>query len=410
MNYPHAYKKILVYFAVMWLVVGAFVLGIFASKNQWIQSLFKTPLTSAQSEISEGKDLSSFWRVWEIMQNQYPFREKEPDTKTKIYGAITGLVNSYSDPYTVFFPPKEARLFNEAVKGSFGGVGMEVGIKNNLITIIAPLKNSPAEKAGLQSGDIIIEINNQKTDGMDLDTAISLIRGERGTNVTLKIARAGEADFLTFSIIRETIALPVIETKIVDNVFVINFFSFTENSAGAFKKALDEFNQSQKQNLIIDLRNNPGGYLDVAIDIASFFLPEGVTVVQELTTDQSQAVAQKSYGYNVVQNKKIIILINEGSASASEILAGALAEHGYATTIGRQTFGKGSVQQLISLPDRSALKITVAKWLTPKGVSISEKGITPMILVEEKPVQDPKTNTWSDPILERALQEFKKMR
>lgn len=404
------YKKIGYGFALFWLLIGVFFLGIFSTRFQFIQTMVSPKPIFAETTIQEGKDLGLFWRVWEIMETQYPFKEKNPDTKNKIYGAISGLVHSYNDPYTVFFPPKEARLFSDSVRGSFGGVGMEIGLRNGLITIIAPLKNSPADQAGILAGDVIVKINNQSTDTMDIDTAISLIRGERGTSVTLELARTGERDFITKTITRDTIRIPTLETKEYGDVFAISLFSFTENSASLFKQALDTFLLSGKEKLLIDLRNNPGGYLDSAVDIASFFLPQDKVIVQEFSGNQSDTIVQKSYGYHLVQNKKIIILINEGSASASEILAGALAEHGYATTVGRQTFGKGSVQQVINLPDKSALKITVAKWLTPKGVSISEKGITPMIAVEEKAVFDQKTNTWSDPILERALQEFKKMK
>jgi carboxyl-terminal processing protease len=402
------YQKLIRGIVLFWLFAGVFVLGTFTGTQERVGSLFKTQKISAQTNISEGKDLTSFWRVWEIMQSQYPFNEKEPETKEKIYGAISGLVNSYNDPYTVFFPPKEAKLFSESVKGSFGGVGMEVGVRNNFITVIAPLKNSPAEKSGILAGDIIVEIDKIKTDAMDLDTAISLIRGQKGTAVELVIARKGENEFITTSVIRETISIPTIETKIQDDVFIINLFSFTENSAFLFKQALEQFNTSGKKSLIIDLRNNPGGYLDSALDIASFFLPEGKILVRENVGDNLPEIVHFSTGYGLVENKKIIVLINEGSASASEILAGALSEYGIATTVGQQTFGKGSVQQLINLPDKSSLKITVAKWLTPKGVSISEKGITPMILVEEKPVLDTKTSQWSDPLLTRAILEAKK--
>lgn len=402
------YLTILKSVLVFWAFIAVFALGTFTGTRDSVKSFLTPKTTSAQTNISEGKDMTQFWRVWEIMRNQYPFLEKEPTDKEKIYGAIAGMVDAYEDPYTVFFPPKEAKLFNDSVKGSFGGVGMEVGVKNNFITVISPLKDSPAERAGILSGDIILEINETKTDTMDIDTAISLIRGEKGTSVVFKIARKNSSEPVILSVIRETISIPVIDTEIQEGVFIINFYSFTENSAELFRDALDLFAKSEAQSLIIDLRNNPGGYLDAAIDIASFFLPEGTVIVRENTGENTTETIHASLGYDSVSAKKIIVLINEGSASASEILAGALAENKIATTIGKTSFGKGSVQQLITLPDKSSLKITVAKWFTPKGVSISEKGIIPMIEVTEKPVLNEKTDQWSDPILKRALQEAKK--
>lgn len=358
---------------------------------------------------AEGKDLSGFWYVWNLMREKYPFLEKEPSDTDKIYGAISGMVNSYKDPYTVFFPPQQAKLFNEQVKGSFGGVGMEVGLKNNFITVVAPLKGSPAEKAGLQAGDIIAEINDKKTDDMDIDTAISLIRGQVGTEVTLGIARKGAGELMYKKIVRETVSLPIIDTREEGDVFIISLYSFSENSAQLFTQALESFVASGKSKMIIDLRNNPGGYLDAAIDIASYFLPNGTTVVRESSGTAASEIVHTSKGYTLLNQKpQMVILINGGSASASEILAGALSEHTVATLIGTQSFGKGSVQQVIDLADGSALKITVAKWFTPNGVSISEKGIVPKNIVEHEPVLNKKTGKYSDPQLEAAIRHFTK--
>lgn len=388
------------------LVFLVFSLGVFAGTKPGIAKVVgATAPLSTDSITAQNKDLSEFWYVWNLMQQKYPFKEKVPTDEAKIYGAISGLVSSYKDPYTVFFPPQEAKLFGDQVKGSFGGVGMEVGIKKGFITVVAPMKGSPAEKAGIKSGDIIAEINGKKTDTMDIDTAISLIRGEVGTTVALSIARTGTPEFIHVTITRDIVKVPIIETKEQGDVFIISFYSFSEDSAELFTQALEKFVASGKSKLVIDLRNNPGGYLDAAVDIASYFLPRGATVVKENSGTASSEVLHESKGYSLLnQNPKIVMLINGGSASASEILAGALSEAGVATLVGTTSFGKGSVQQVIALDGGSAVKITVAKWFTPKGVSISEKGIIPAVTVEDKPILNKKTQKYSDPQLEKAIE------
>ena len=388
------------------LVFLVFILGVFAGTKPSIAKIVGANGTISTEPITaQNKDLSEFWYVWNLMQEKYPFKEKTPDDQAKIYGAISGMVNAYKDPYTVFFPPQEAKLFGDQVKGSFGGVGMEVGIKKGFITVVAPMKGSPAEQAGIKAGDIIAEINGKKTDSLDIDSAISLIRGEVGTTVDLSVARTGSPEFLHFKITRDIVKVPIIETKEQGDVFIINFYSFSEDSADLFTQALEKFVASGKTKLVIDLRNNPGGYLDAAVDIASYFLPRGATVVKENAGTKASEVIHESKGYGLLTNNpKIIVLINGGSASASEILAGALSESNVATLVGTTSFGKGSVQQVIDLDGGSAIKITVAKWFTPNGVSISEKGITPAVTVEDKPILNKKTQKYSDPQLTKAIE------
>jgi carboxyl-terminal processing protease len=346
------------------------------------------------------KDLAQFWGVWKLLNEKYPFKENIPTDTERIHGAIAGMVASFKDPYTSFFPPREAKMFEEDVRGEFGGIGAEVGIRNNFITIVSPLKDSPAEKSGIEPGDVIVKINEESTEKMSVDQAVSLIRGSVGTSVVLTIARTGEKDFITKTIIRDLINLPVIKTEQKNGAFIINFYTFTENSAELFEQALGEFKQSRSNKLIIDMRNNPGGYLNAAIDIGSFFIPQGKIILRENQGAGKPELVYRSHGTDIQlpKNTKIIVLVNQGSASASEILAGALAEHGIAKIVGTQTFGKGSVQELIPLSDGSSVKITVAQWLTPNGISISEKGVTPEFIVTTDPTDD------SDPILEKALQ------
>jgi carboxyl-terminal processing protease len=383
-----------------------FIAGAYAGTKPALAKLI-APATQpqiTQSVTAQGQDLSQFWYIWNLMQQKYPFTDKAPADADKVYGAIKGLVSSYKDPYTVFFPPQESKLFGDQIKGSFGGVGMEVGVKNGAITVIAPMKGSPAEKAGIKSGDIITAIGTKKTDLLDIDTVISMIRGDIGTTVDLSVIRKGSADLLHFSIVRSTVAIPVIDTSEKGDVFIINFYSFSEDSATLFQQALQKFNATGKHKLVIDLRNNPGGYLDAAVDIASYFLPAGTTVVRENSGAGKNEQTDVSKGFSLLSTKpQIAVLINGGSASASEILSGALSENNAATLVGTTSFGKGSVQQVIDLDDGSSIKITVAKWYTPKGVSISEKGITPAVVVEDNAVLNKKTGKYSDPQLDAAI-------
>lgn len=398
------YQKLVKSLGFLSIGVLVFVVGAFAGSHESVAAkLFPTSVT-ASDETAPAADLAEFWKIWHLMEDRYPFAKDGPSNQERIYGAIQGMVGSYGDPYTVFFPPKEAKLFNEEVKGSFGGVGMEVGNRDGFITVIAPLKDSHAEKAGIKAGDIITEVDGKSTDDMDVDSAISLIRGDVGTSVTLKVLRVGEAEELSFTIVRAIVHLPVIDTKTVGNVFVISLYSFSADSTVKFKEALEAFNKSGKTRLVIDLRGNPGGYLDAAVDIASYFLPAGKTIVRESSGVENPEIVHQSKGFAEFSKKvKIVVLVDKGSASASEILAGALSEHGVAKLVGTTTYGKGSVQELIDLKGGSSVKITVAKWLTPKGVSISEKGIVPEIVVKEGPTKDAKTGVTKDPQLDAAI-------
>ena len=334
-------------------------------------------------------DLGEFWRVWNLLEEKFVTSSptSTPDQTTKLRGAIAGMVDSYGDPYTVYMPPEDASYFAEDISGNFSGVGMEVGLRDGLITIIAPLPDSPALGAGIQTGDIITKIDDTSTDRMNVDEAVRLIRGEAGTEVTLMIYREGEVELLEKKIIRQVINIPTLDTETKDNAFVIKLYSFNGISESKMREAIAQFEQSGKNNLILDLRGNPGGFLESAVTIAGYFLPAGKVVVREnfgegKEEDVYRTQGQKIFGLNP---DNFVVLIDGGSASASEILAGALSEHGVATTIGDTTFGKGSVQELVNLPDKSALKVTIARWLTPEGVSFSEGGLEPNVYIPRTP-------------------------
>ena len=340
-------------------------------------------LSNKDSDITSSADFEPFWKVWNAI-NEKSIYTKKVTAQDKVWGATEGLASSLGDPYTVFFKPEQNKLFSDSIKGSFGGIGAEIGMKDQILTVIAPLKDSPAERAGIKSGDKIVKIDKVDTGDLTVDAALNLIRGVEGTSVVLTIYRAGEKTTREISIQRDTIQIPTIKTKELDNgVFVIEFYSFSKNSSGLFRDALQKFFDSKKDKLVIDLRGNPGGYLDEAVQISSWFLDQGLVIVKEDFGGREKENTYRSRGPQLFTDKlKLVVLVDGGSASASEILAGALQDHHVGTLVGDQTFGKGSVQEVVPITDDTSLKVTVAKWLTPNGISISEKGLTPDVVVK----------------------------
>ncbi len=329
-------------------------------------------------------DLEPFWAVWRLIDERYA--TSSPGSDERIWGAIDGLVETLDDPYSVFLPPAERELFEGDIRGNFGGVGMEVGMRDGALVVIAPLPDTPAKRAGVRSGDRIIKIDDRLTEGLSVTEAVELIRGEVGTSVILSLERVKAKNPVIVKITRQTIKVPTLETELIDEdkkVFLIRLFNFSADSPRAFREALREFIKTKTDKLIIDLRGNPGGYLESAVEIASWFLPLGEPIVYEDHANDDDNKTYRSRGYNVFTKElKLVILVDGGSASASEILAGALSEYGRAKLVGEKTFGKGSVQELIPLPGDGALKLTVARWLTPKGHDISSEGLMPELVVK----------------------------
>ncbi len=349
-------------------------------------------------------DFNQFWRAWNLINQKYvPVKGKDVSAQEKIWGAISGLANSLGDPYSYFLPPKEKKLFEQDVSGSFGGVGMQIGLKDNIATVIAPMKGSPSERAGIKSGDKIIAVDDVLTTEMTIDTILFKIRGEVGTKVKIKLLHLDAKEPYEVTIVREEIKTPTIETSQKDGVFIIKLFTFTQTSPDLFKDALKEFAKSGSTKLIIDLRGNPGGYLDASVEIASWFLPAGKTVVEEKGRGEHQIYRSAGY-YSFSKDYKIVVLVDGGSASASEILAGALSQQGAATIIGSKTFGKGSVQELIPITDETSLKLTIARWIMPNGKSLNDGGLTPDIVVEMKKED---LEAKRDPQLDRAIKFMK---
>lgn len=352
---------------------------------------------------SRNADLDDFWKAWNALEANYVVTHASstlPTVKERLLGAIGGLADSYGDPYTVFFPPEEAKAFAESISGSFAGVGMEIDIKDGVLTVVAPLKGTPAYAAGIKAGDQIATIDGKSTEGVSVDKAVTEIRGPAGTTVSFVIIRDGK--LLDIKVVRDTIQIPETDDGLdeASGVYHIALYEFTSNSGELFRQAFERFKASGSRKLVIDLRGNPGGYLEAAVDIVSHFLPKGMTVVTEDFGGKEANQEHTSIGYNdIPKGTKVAVLIDGGSASASEIFAGALQDSDVATIIGTKSFGKGSVQTLLDLADGS-LKITVARWITPDGHWIMGNGVTPDIIV---PFTQADAAAKRDPQMARAI-------
>ena len=391
-----------------WTVTALIVLGIsfgtgFSYGRNTVANVKKIDTLENKETGKPAKvNFEPFWKAWNILNEKYASYATSTSDQDKVWGAIGGLAASLKDPYTVFFPPEDNKIFTSEISGNFEGVGMEIGIKNEIITVIAPLKNTPAANAGILSGDKILKIDELTTFNMKVEEAIQHIRGPKGTPVKFSILREGKKDPIEIKVTRDTIAIPTIDTEFKhmilsqkdatpegleqNGIFTIRLYSFSQTSPDLFRDALRKFVESGSNKLILDLRGNPGGYLESAVDMASWFLPAGKVVVSEDFGKNAPPIFYRSHREAVFNNNlKFIILVNSGSASASEILAGALQEYGIAKLVGTTTFGKGVVQELVNITPETSLKVTVARWLTPKGKSISQKGITPDIEVKMTP-------------------------
>jgi carboxyl-terminal processing protease len=357
----------------------AFFVGMRYGEYRVRPSDYVTGVYNINASTSDPVNFEPFWKAWNLINQKYAESGTSTPTQDKVWGAIEGLANSLGDPYSVFLPPAETEIFEEMISGSFSGVGMEIGERDDILTVIAPLKGTPAERAGIRAGDLILKIDDTPTTDLSVDEAVGKIRGEQGTTVTLTIYRDGEDEPRVLPVVRDKIIVPTLATELrSDKIFVISLYNFDANAVAAFSEAMDEFDRSGSSKLILDLRGNPGGFLDAAVAIASFFLPEGDVVVREAYEGGADERIHRSRDYRFISRPfEIIILVDKGSASASEILAGALREHEVAVLVGEQTFGKGSVQELIPITKDTSLKLTVAQWLTPNGVSISKAGLTP---------------------------------
>ena len=389
-------RKIIYPIAIVICFAAFFVLGVWFGATQYPYNVVPP----------DNLNLSLFYDAYNKLQENFIDKSKIDNQKV-VYGAIEGMTKSLGDPYTTFFDPGEARLFSSDLAGSFEGIGAEIGIKNDQLTVIAPLKGTPAEKAGLKSGDVILKIDDKDASHLSTDEAVNLIRGKKGTSVTLTMFRDGWSSPKDITITREMIKIPSTNLEFKGDVALISIYQFDESLPVDFKAEVHEILQSPAKKIIIDLRDDPGGYLEVAQEIAGYFLPKGQVVTIESFGQAKTEQQYKTAGNGELINYPTVVLINQGSASASEILAGALRDNRGVQLIGTKSFGKGSVQQVIDLRDGSFLKITVAKWLTPKGTSISEIGLTPDIKIT---ISDQDVLNKKDPQLDKALEIIKNLK
>jgi carboxyl-terminal processing protease len=360
-----------------------------------------TPVNDAQFEgIQEGQRqivFPTFWEAWDTLHNKYI---GEIDQQDLFYGSVSGMVKAAGDPYTVFSDPQDTKQFEETIEGSFSGIGVEIGIRGGALTVIAPLEGSPAQEAGIREGDIVVAVDEEPiTVDMTLDDAVSRIRGKRGTEVVLTVIRKDAQTTEDITVRRDIIDIESVKLNIEDAVAHVNISSFNGDTSAQFTKAARQIVSSQAKGIILDVRNNPGGYLQTSVEIASRFLPEEMLVVSERGQKTTE---YKAEGNTLLQGIPMVILVNEGSASASEILAGALRDQQQIPLIGTKTFGKGSVQELIKLSDGSSIRVTVAKWYTPSGHNIHENGLEPDIEVEQN------YDTEEDEPLIKAKEELQK--
>src|SRR3989344_4760252 len=407
-----AIKKIAIAAAATFTIALAFFAGLYVDAQKATIYNSSGALSATAESTHSDIDLSIFWRAWDILNQKYiPTSASSSVTTTdenKIYGAVKGLAESLGDPYTTFLTPDEAKNLTSDLSGSLEGIGALLGIKDGFLSVTSVIKDSPAQKSGILDGDTIVKINEVSTEGIIIEDAVQKIRGKKGTNVTLTIKRTGRYDLFTITITRDTITTPVVETKKeAGGVFVVRVMSFTANSPELFRNALREFVDSGYSHIVLDLRNNTGGYLEAAVDMASRFLPPGSKIVTEDFGKNNKPNVYYSRGYNLFsQNMKIVILVNENTASASEILAGALRDSGRAVLVGTKTYGKGSVQELVPLTYDTLLKITVARWLTPNGTSISHNWINPDYEIRRT---DDDIRNKKDPQMDKALDLARKL-
>ncbi len=336
-------------------------------------------------EVEEGRlqrniEFDLYWDVWDALKSEYVDSDKISE-KELFYGSLKGMVEAVDDPNTIFLDPMESHSFQESMSGSFEGIGAEVGIRDGVVTIIAPLEGMPAEKAGLKAGDKIMAINGSSTKEMSLEKAVSRIRGEEGTEVKLTIARDDLEEPKDIKVTRGVIKIESVKTELrEDGIFVIKITNFNDDTLRLFREALTEVKDKNPEGIILDLRNNAGGYLSTAIEVTSAWIERDVVLIEK--SSDGKYKEYKARGIPELRDYPTVVLVNMGSASASEITAGALQYHGKAVVVGEQTFGKGSVQSLVPLKDGSSLKVTVSEWLTPGEVSIDEHGIKPDMEVE----------------------------
>lgn len=403
----HLFKRYSFFLIVIFITAGSFFLGYKKGQSNTLDNknipLEKAIIENKTSLSDEKVDFSLFWKVWDLVKEKHVERNNL-DAQKMVYGAINGMLSATGDPYSSFFNPEESKMFSQDIAGSFDGIGAELGIKDQVLTVIAPLDGSPAQKAGIRSGDKILKIDDKSSLELTIDQAVDLIRGKKGTQVKLTVLHDGDQETIEITVVRETIKLDSAKVEFKeDGIAYLKIIKFSDDVDVQFDSAMNKIIAQKSKGIVLDLRDNPGGLLDKSIKVASRMIAKSNVVVLE-ENNAGKKDSLYTIGGDKLSSILMVVLINEGSASASEILAGALKDDRGITLIGEKTFGKGSVQQLMDLPGGSSVKITVAKWLTPKGDYIMEKGIAPD--VEVKMTSDDYKNE-RDPQLDKAMEVIK---
>ena len=373
-------------FLLVFIALTSLCLGVF------LGSFWQPKVTSAPKPTSQYEKIGILLKVLNYVENNYVDEVKIQDL---IYGAINGMLSTL-DPHTNFLTPELFKEMKVDTSGQFGGLGIEITVKDGVLTIISPMEGTPASKAGLQPNDKIVKIEEEYTDKMNLIEAVSKMRGKKGTPVTIHIMREGFKEPKKYTIVRDIIKVQSVKSSLLDKEYAyIRLVNFQEHTTDDLKKAIEKLTEEAQKNkkenkkdktalrgIILDLRNNPGGLLDQAVGVSDLFLEKGV-IVSTIGRHKENKDIEYAHKAGTLENIPMVALVNGSSASASEIVAGALQDHKRAVVVGTKTFGKGSVQQVIELDDKSGLKLTVAKYYTPNGRSIQEKGLEPDISVEQ---------------------------
>jgi len=379
--------------AIIFYFLGYFV----GHKNLVFENNYKPKVANTELMKPKEIDFSLFWEAWKKVTDDYAGKV---DTQKMVYGSINGMIQSLGDPYSAFMEPGKTKNFMEDLSGEIQGIGAEVSTKNGKIVIVSPLEDSPAKKAGLKANDFIVKINGESTEKMSLDEAVDKIRGKAGTKVIMTIVRSEFSEPKDYEIERQKIKVKSVTWEMKPNkVAYIQITQFGEDTSPLIQEAVEQVNKENPKAVILDLRDNPGGYLDAAVDVTSLFMDPGVVVKEEMKDGKIEE--EKTTLNGILTKPKMIILTNGGSASGSEIVAGALQDIGRATLLGEKTFGKGSVQTLENLSKGATLRLTTAKWLTPKGRAINGVGIEPDVKIEL--TKDDYENN-RDPQLDKALE------
>lgn len=348
------------------------------------------------SNTGDQVDMSLFWDAWNLVDENYV---EKPSTQDRIYGAISGMIAGLGDPFSMFLKPEEANQFSDDINGNFEGIGAQLEYKDSMVTVVAPLEASPAEQAGIKAGDIIVKIDDQDAP-TNLPEAVKKIRGTAGTSVKLTIFRGGELK--DYTITRAKVDIASVSYKLQGATGIIKINQFNANTATQLDAAIAKLKTDSAKAVVIDLRNNPGGLLDEAIELTSRFIPKGVVVIQKDRNGHELEMATSSVTNHV--DIPLVVLVNKGSASASEIMAGAIQDTGRGKIVGETTYGKGSVQTIERLKDGSAVRVTVAEWLTPKKRKINKVGVKPDV---EVALTEADSQADRDPQLDKALELLK---